>query len=306
MALSGNILARLDLNLLVAFDAVLAERSTTRAARRLGLTQPAVSHALNRLRHVLGDRLFLWGKGGMRPTPYAEQIAGPIRQALAQIEGAVGPRAFDPRAATRTVTLAIADYIASILVPPLAAHLERAAPRIDLRVRPASGPTALAALDAGEADFAIGGFTDLPDRLRMRTLFADRYVCAMWRGHPLARKRRITLADYCGSAHLLIAPSGEPTGLMDRLLARRGLGRRVAVTVNQFLVAPFVLRDTRLILTLLQRIAARYAAAADLHVVALPLAVPPVRMNLVWHQRMDRDPAHQWIRTAIADLTATL
>jgi DNA-binding transcriptional LysR family regulator len=140
----------------------------------------------------------------------------------------------------------------------------------------------------------------------MRALFADRYVCAMWRGHPLARKRRITLADYCGCDHLLIAPSGEPTGLMDRVLARRGLRRRVAVTVNQFLVAPFVLRDTRLILTLLRRIAVRYAEPAALHVVPLPLAVPPVRMTLVWHRRMDGDPAHGWIRGVVADLTAAL
>ena len=306
MALSGHPLAKLDLNLLVAFDAVLAERSVTRAAHRIGLTQPAISHALNRLRHLLKDQLFVWGRGGMRPTPYSEEIAVPIRDALKQIEASLARRDFLPASATRTVTLAMADYMASILLPVLAGRLEKAAPGIDLRVRPQSSAAALAALDLGDADFTVGGFTDLPERFRTRTLFKDRYVCAMRRGHPLARKRRVTLDEYCRFNHLLIAPSGEPTGIMDRLLARRGRSRRIAMTVNQFLVAPFVLGETDLLLTVLRRIADRYADAAGLHVTRLPIAVPAVPLNLVWHRRMAGDRAHAWMRALVAELCRPL
>lgn len=294
-------LARVDLNLLVVFDAVLAERSATRAGQRLGLTQPAISNALARLRRLLGDELFVRGSEGMRPTPRALELAVPVRQALVQLQDALEPAAFIPAEARRTFNLSMTDYTASLILPPLAQRLAATAPGVDLRLRPNTNVNAAALLDGNEIDFAIGGFPDHPARFRSLTLFEDSYVCAMRRGHPLARAA-LTLEEFVAAKHLLVTLTAEATGIVDRVLEGRGLRRRVAMTINQFLLAPLIVGHSDLIITLARRTAEGCAAVYGLHLVAVPLELPPARVMLLWHERLSRHPAHEWLRATLVDI----
>ena len=298
-------LAGIDLNLLVVFDALMQERSVTRAGRRIGMTQPAVSNALNRLRHLLKDDLFLRGPKGMRPTPRAVELAGPIRQALSQVETALMPAEFDPAKAANTFRLAMADYAASLILPPLAHRLEREAPGVDIRVRVNDNVSALGLLDRNEIDFAIGYHTDWPERFGGQVLFTETYVCVMRRGHPLARER-ITLEEFAAARHLLVTLTGEATGFVDRLLKKRGLTRRVAMTANQFLVAPLIIQTSDMIMTLALRTAARFAEVNKLHIVPVPLEPDPIALTLLWHKELSHHPAHEWMRALLADICRTV
>lgn len=294
-------LSAIDLNLLVVFDALMQERSVTRAGKRVGLTQPAVSNALNRLRHLVKDDLFLRGPKGMRPTPRALELAGPVRQALAQVEQALEPAAFNPAIATNTFRLAMADYAASLILPPLAHRLEREAPGVDIRTRHNDNIGAPALLDRNEIDFAVGYHTDWPERFDGKVLFTETYVCVMRRGHPLARER-ITLDEFANARHLLISLTGDPVGFVDRLLARRGLKRRIAMTANQFLVAPVIIQHSDMIMTLAVRTAERFAEVNDLHIVPVPLERDPIDLTLLWHKELSRHPAHEWLRNMLIEI----
>jgi DNA-binding transcriptional LysR family regulator len=293
-------LAGVDLNLLVVFDALMRERNVTRAGKRIGMSQPAMSNALNRLRHLLKDELFLRGPKGMRPTPRALEIAAPIHQALMEVDSALSPVAFDPAKATNTFRFSMADYAASLILPPLAKRLEEDAPGVDIRVRPdtLNGPQLL---DRNEIDYAIGYYTDYPERFQGLSLFEESYVCVMRRGHPLA-KEEITLKEFVEAKHLLITLTGEGTGFVDRLLQERGLKRRVAMTVNQFLVAPLVIQNSDMIMTLALRTAERFADVNNLHIAPLPLERAPMKLTLLWHEQLGRHPAHDWIRSVLVDI----
>ena len=294
-------LANVDLNLLVVFDSLMQERSVTRAGRRIGMTQPAVSNALNRLRHLVKDDLFLRGPKGMRPTPRALELAGPVRQALAQVEVALEPVAFNPATAKNTFRLAMADYAASLILPPLARCLERDAPGVDIRVRTNDNLNALGLLDRNEIDFAVGYHNEWPDRFGGQVLFTETYVCVMRRGHPLARES-ITLDEFASAEHLLITLTGEATGFVDRLLKKRGLKRRVAMTANQFLVAPLIIQNSDMIMTLALRTAERFAEVNELHIVPVPLEPDPVDLTLLWHKELIRHPAHEWMRQLLVEI----
>lgn len=294
-------LAAVDLNLLVVFDALMEERSVTRAGKRVGLTQPAVSNALARLRQLTKDDLFLRGPKGMRPTPRALELAGPVRQALHQVEQALEPAGFDPATASHTFRLAMADYAASLILPPLAHRLEREAPGVDIRTRYSDNVNAAGLLDRNEIDFAIGYHTDWPDRFDGQVLFTETYVCVMRKGHPLARET-ITLEEFAGARHLLISVTGEPVGFVDRLLARRGLKRRIAMTANQFLVAPLIIQNSDMIMTLAVRTAERFARVNNLHIVPVPLERDPIDLTLLWHKELSRHPAHEWMRGVLTEI----
>lgn len=294
-------LASIDLNLLVVFDALMQERSVTRAGRRVGLTQPAVSQALSRLRQLVKDDLFLRGPKGMRPTPRALELAGPVREALAQVERALEPVAFNPATATNSFRLAMADYAASLILPPLAHRLEHEAPAVDIRVRINDNVSALGLLDRNEIDFAIGYHTEWPERFDGQVLFRETYVCVMRRGHPLAQER-ITLEEFASARHLLITLTGEATGFVDRLLRKRGLTRRIAMTANQFLVAPLIIQNSDMIMTLALRTAERFAEVNNLHIVPVPLEPDPIDLTMLWHKELSRHPAHEWMRSLLVEI----
>lgn len=287
-------LRRLDLNLLLVFDAVMAERNVTRAAERVGLSQPALSNALTRLRGHLNDELFVRGPDGMRPTPRALELAAPIHEALASLEQALDPARFDPATSTRTFRVATNDYVATVLLPPLAARLGRAAPQVDLRVVPLGGRM-YDLLDAQEVDFGCTSVGELPERFEACEIVEDSYVVLMRPDHRLA-EGRLTLQAYARATHLLVTPRGDPRGFVDTALAQRGLTRRLGLTVNQFAAAPAIVAATDMIATIPKRAADLFGPPFGL--AQKPCPVPPPRemtvVSLVWNRRLARHPAFVW------------
>ncbi|MGK3962918.1 LysR family transcriptional regulator [Sorangium sp. So ce118] len=297
-------LAALDLNLLVVLDALLAERHVTRAAARLGMTQPACSHALGRLRRALGDPLLVRGaRGAMLPTPRAEALAPALRAALRGLASAIrGEPRFDPATARRTFRIATGDYAELVLLPPLLSLLASAAPSVDVWMMPLAltRDGVVAQLTSGAVDVVIGPpRRGWPDDLYVRPLFEERFRCVVRRDHPAARGR-LTLDRYCALSHLLVAPRGTPGSLVDDALAALGRGRRIAATVPHFLVAPHVIAATDLMATLGGRIVDATAAPLGLAALPPPLELASFSFAMIWHERTHHDPAHRWLRDQVA------
>lgn len=301
----------LDLNLLRVFDEVMSERNLTRAARNLSLTQPAVSNALRRLREALGDELVRRGGQGVEPTPRALSLWPAVREALRQLQTSLVPDEFAPAAAGDTFVLAMADATAAEIIPGLVEIVEHEAPGVSLRVVPLTTRDPRRLLDEERADLAIGYFpavlADLTARAQSDSgvafgherLYDGHYVCVMRRGHPLA-DGPLSLDAFCAARHMLVSFSGRPYGFIDEALASLGRSRRVVLTVNQFFTAGRVVTSSDL-LTVLPRHFVRTTGIADaLAVRELPLDVPIVNVDSLWHRRMQQQSAHQWLRRAVA------
>lgn len=293
-------LAGIDLNLLLVFDAMMAERSVTRAAGRIGLSQPAMSNALNRLRHHLKDELFVRGADGMMPTPRAQELAEPIRNSLSDLEEALEAASFDPLTSDRTFNVGCNDYVTCTLIPLLAAYLSEHAPELRLRLYPTTGNT-LELLDSRAIDFGISALVDIPDRFDSLTLIEDSYLVVMRKDHPLA-DRKLDLQRYAAADHLLVSPRGDAYGFVDTELTKQGLTRNVRMTVNNFSSAPPILAASTMILTIPRRIAEIHAPLHDLHVAPCPV---PSTLDyssavVVWHRKLGTHPAHIWFRDALA------
>ena len=295
-------LQSVDLNLLVVFDALMTECHVTRAADRMGLTQPAMSHALNRLRELIGDPLFVRAPRGMTPTPAALELAGPVRSILDQIETTLALHtAFDPARGNRRFTLGMSDYAAFLLLPNLAGRLGTEAPGVDLVIRHTSHVRGLAGLDNGEAELIVGNFPDPPAHLAEETLFVEDFICAARAGHPDLEEAP-DLRRFLSMRHLQVSLRGEPEGYLDDVLRRRGLKRIIGVTVGHFLLAPFTLQATDLIATEPRRLMTPMAGLLGLRLFPPPLDIPAFRVVQMWHRRYDRDPGHRWLRGVIRDL----
>jgi DNA-binding transcriptional LysR family regulator len=297
----------LDLNLLRVFDATMVEGSLTRAAATLAMTQPAVSHALKRLREHLGEELFERAAHGVRPTPRAEALWPAVRDALAALRQSLAPGDFDPARDEHQFHLAMADSTASLLAPPLVQVIEATGARANLRVLPLTTRDPTALLDSGEADLAVGFFPALITRLvalgdtahlRHQRLYDTRYVCVMRQGHPLAG-RPLALADFVAAHHLLVSFSGRPFGLVDQALAALGHKRRIVLTVNQFATAGRVVSASELLAVLPESFIGATGVAESLAVREIPLALDPVHVEMVWHLRRDADAAHRWLRQQV-------
>lgn len=299
----GMNLDAMDLNLLRVLDALLSERHVTRAARRLGLSQPATSHALSRLRSALGDPLFVRTPKGLAPTARAAELAGPLRSALAALEHVVaGGAAFDPKTARRTFHIATIDYGSFVTVPSLLEHVQREAPGIDLWVR-AVREDPWEQLASGDADVLLGPMPLTPTRasVHAKKLYDERFVCMVRKGHPRARKG-LDLETWASLSHVFVAPRGSPGGVVDQVLAEHGLSRRVALAVPHFLVAPHVVAGSDLVLTIGARVAAEFVKILPVRVFEPPVPIPGFAVNLVWHERNHHDPAQRWLREVIASL----
>ncbi len=301
-------LGSVDLNLLVALDALLEERNVTRAAARTGITQSAMSHSLARLRVVFGDELLVRGTGAMVPTMRAEALALPLRRALDEVRRALaGPAAFDPRTATAKVVVGTSDYGEIVLLPTVLARLQREAPGIGLHVVNYEGTGA--SLAQGTFDFGVAPLRPEDERpgVIARRLFGERFVCVVRKGHPLA-KRKLTLARFAAASHALISPRGKEGGFVDDALARLGLRRRVAVMVPHFLVAPHIVATTDLVLTLAARVATLLAKPLGLALLAPPpeLKLEGFAMSAIWHERTHGDPAQQWARDLFVEVAKTI
>jgi DNA-binding transcriptional LysR family regulator len=299
-------LKAVDLNLVLALDALLAERHVTRAASRLGITQSAASHALARLRDLLGDPLLVRGPGGtMVPTPRATELAPAIHRVLEDLAGVLrGQGAFDPATAKHTFRIGAADYVELVVLPRLVEHLARLAPGIDVWVH-AFSEWGDAELAAGVLDVVIG-----PPRRAARpassyekVLFEERFTCVVRKGHAL-EGARMTLPRYASANHVLVAPRGTPGSLIDDALAEHGRTRRIAVAVPHFLVVPYVIAATDMVATLPTRVAALFADTVGLVRMAPPLELAPFHMAMAWHERMHADVRHRWFREQLLAVTA--
>lgn len=293
-----------DLNLLRVFDSVMAEGSLTRAAAALAMTQPAVSHALRRLREVVGQDLFARVAHGVRPTPLAEALWPQVRGALGTLRQALAPGDFDPRRDAVQLRLAMADATAALLAPALVARIEQDQALVNLRLLPLTTRDPRRLVEGGDADLAVGFFPSLvtsivaqgqDSHLRHARLYDTRYVCVMRRGHPLA-ERALTLDDYTAAHHLLVSFSGRPHGYVDQALAALGRQRRIVLTVNQFFTAGRVVARSDLLTVLPEGFVEATGNGAELVTRELPLTLDPVHVEMIWHLRHDANPAHCWLR----------
>lgn len=287
----------LDFNLLRTLDALLDERNVTRAAERLGITQPAVSGMLTRLRESFDDPLFVRTQRGIVPTLRATELAGPIKQIISDVEMLLQPSTFDPSTAEFTMSIAATDYALQAVVVPFLAKLLVQAPSIRVAVRPIEGARIQTQFENGDVDLALmTPETALPD-LHARRLFDESYVCAMRAGHPDAVDDIIGLDRFCAANHALASYSGERFwGVTDDALAAVGQTRRVVLTVTGFLVLAEILRTTDLIAVVPRRLVAN---APGLVMRAPPIAVPGFTKIATWHERTHRNAGHRWARALL-------
>lgn len=302
-----------DLNLLKVFDEVMAERSLTKAAKRLALTQPAVSNALRRLREALGDDLLVRKGRTLEPTARGLELWPTVREALGSLQSALAPSVFDPATADNSFVLAMADATAAELMPGLVAVLGEEAPGVSLRVLPLTTRDPRKLLDGGQADLAIGHFpvalADLAARAQLgetvsflhQRLFQGEYVCVMREGHPFARGP-LSLNRYCSARHLLVSFSGHAFGFIDEALALGGRSRRVVLTVNQFFTAGKVVSNSDLLTVLPRHFIGVTGFADQLVQRELPFEVPMINVDALWHHRQDHNSAHAWLRAKVLAL----
>jgi len=298
-------LASFDLNLLVGFDALMMERSVTRAARRVGLTQSAMSNMLRRLRSLLDDDVLVRVGHEMVPTARAIQLEAPIRCALREIQGAMAPPpAFDAATSNQVFWVGLRDYMEGMFLSGLAASLGKRAPNVEVRVRRIESLDPIPQLQRGDFGLAVGYFPDLHEHLRSEHFLDDEYVVIARKRHPEVRAGAITLDRYVNSSHVLISPMGGSVGLVDQVLAAQGRTRHVALGVATFLAALPVVARTDLLCTLPRGIAEALASELRLQIMSPPIELPPTTVTLVWHERVHDDPGYRWLRQELANLVA--
>jgi DNA-binding transcriptional LysR family regulator len=294
-----NDLRRIDLNLLVILDALLSEQHVTRAAERLHLSQPAVSHALARLRDLLGDPLLVRAGSNLVPTARALELVAPLAEVLAQVQSLLAPNTFDPANTRRTFRVAMSDYGAAIILPGLIRALRREAPGIDLQISHASREGMLDGVLNGDIDVAAGVFPELPNELRSTPLFEEHYVCLLDR-ESLPANGQLDLPTYLSRPHVLLEMRGSGTPEIERTLTALRERRRVAISLPHWSVAPQFIRDTDLILTVASR-GLRDIDQQALIVVPPPFEIPPFTFVLAWHKRRGGDQALNWLNRRIEE-----
>jgi DNA-binding transcriptional LysR family regulator len=285
----------LDLNLLVVFDMVVQEKTLTRAGQRLGMSQPAVSHALARLRYVLKDELFVRTPEGMRPTPRAERMAGPVRAALRELQVTLESDEFDPSQASRNFTIAANNYAARAVIPALARRLAKLAPSIVLEVRPIGLLDVFDQLDGGRVELALTTLTEGGDRFKCVALLDDEYVALLSSDNPVAAEPELSIETFVTLPHIIITSSGDDTHFVDDALADRGLARLVSAHVPlHSLILMLIGSDALAVVP--RRVAAGLVAICPLTMRPLPFPSPRVTLSMIWHRRFDNLPAHRWLR----------
>ena len=294
-------LARLDLNLLLVFHHLLREKRVSTVATVLGMSQPAVSSALGRLRTSLGDELFLRTQHGMAPTPYALQLAEPVATALDGLQQALNVRAaFDPATSERRFTLAMTDVGEMYFLPVLMDELAEHAPGVTLNVVAVTSASLGADMASGRTDLALGLLPQLQAGFFQQALFRQPYVCLMRKGHPLAAAPSLALADFAAASHVRVIAAGTGHGRVDEALERQGLQRRIRLTVPHYVALGDVLGHSDLIATVPDRFAQRVTTPFGLTTRPLPLAVDGSVIHQFWHARLHKDPGHQWLRSMVA------
>lgn len=292
----------LDLNLLRIFDRLLAERKVSAAADALGVTQPAVSNALKRLRDITGDELFTRTSAGMQPTPFAMQIAEPISYALSTIEATFKANThFEPAISDRTFRLGLTDIGEAYLLPKLLARLADEAPNLRFNTIRTGPDTLRDAMEKGEVDIAVGLLPSLQGNFFHRRMLRQRYVLCMRSTHPLAHEQW-SKADFLKQDHVVVHAAGTGHNAIDTLMVRSGLLRRVRLTLPHFMAVGPILSESNLVATLPQSLAKILHEPYGLVSAEHPVPIPPVNIDLFWHRRQHRDPANVWLRSLMFDM----
>ncbi|MBT2325397.1 LysR family transcriptional regulator [Variovorax paradoxus] len=314
-------IGRMDLNLLKVFDAVYEDRNLLRAGRRLNLSQSAVSHALTRLRELVGDDLFVRTGKGMVPTGRAAAMASTLRDALRRIEAALGVEPFSPGQSSRQFVIAANDHVTAVIVAPLSRELQKVAPGVDLVIRPSTRLDLAEQIDLGRIDLAIGIFSQVPPRLNARTLMSQGEAMLMRKGHPASRRRKLTLQDFAKYPLVTISVGGQEEGAVEGFILERGLARqsemfdrhalqealsgieevpRLRVTVPHSLAIPALLRDSDMLSIVPTSLAKALTRTGELLLRQPPYRAGTAITRAVWHRRNDHDAAHAWLRDMVA------
>lgn len=298
-------LRAMDLNLLVIFDALMTEQNVTRAANRIPMSQPAMSNALMRLRHLFKDELFVRAAGGMAPTPRAEELGEAVRQILRRTERLMSTEiTFDPMHAERRFTARMSDLVGFLVLPPVLSELRTHAPGVTLDVLHMSPDRTLKALEADQLDFGLSMELRHSDSIRSEALFDDQMVCVMRSDHPLAQGE-LSMDQFLQAEHLRVAMSPTDIRFVDNVLADQGLARKVVANVPHWLLIPEILRETDLIAVISSKLAARFTAGA-LTVKPLPFFSAPFSWTIYWHRRNDNSIPQKWLRELIRTCCAGL
>lgn len=291
----------IDLNLLNIFNELLRRRSVSAVARALDLSQPAVSNALNRLRTLLGDELFLRTSRGMDPTPFAEMLAEPIAFALSTIHSTINQRAsFDPASSQRNFTVAMTDIGEIYFLPVLMDRLAKVAPDVTLSTVRNNAINLRDEMETGRVDLAIGLLPDLKTGFFQRRLFDQRYVCLFRQGHPFGEEG-ISLDTFSAAEHVVIVSAGTGHGKVDELIEQARIQRKVKLRVPHFVAVGHILQASDMIAVVPERFAERTAKPFGLTYVPCPVPLPEISINILWHAKNHREPGNQWLRTLIFD-----
>ncbi|MGC1060976.1 LysR substrate-binding domain-containing protein [Pantoea agglomerans] len=295
-----------DLNLLPVLLVMIEERNVTRAAERLGITQPALSNALNRLRETLNDPLFIRERYGMRPTPKAEQLAQVVGAALSSIDKVIlGQQDFDPLNATRLFTLAPNSYVEFIMMPAIVARLRSCAPGIRLRLTPFGNDVTETGVISGNTDMVLGRIVEPPDNLVVQHLMNEGLACVIRADHPLVGEN-LSAEQYEQLKHVNVLPPGRMRAGLYQALEQRGLRRQVAVSVTHFLAVPEMIAVTDYCATLPRLICQHLSRDQRLRIVPAPVDLGTFPVEMGWHARYRDDPAHRWFRTLITETAQSL
>ena len=295
-------LRQIDLNLLVIFNQLLRDRRVSLTAEKLGLSQPAVSNALKRLRVLLKDDLFVRTARGMEPTPYAMHLLEPIGYALGTLENALNQRdTFNPSTSERVFTLSLTDIGEIYFMPTLMKTLSRVAPHVRISTLRHNEGHLREDMESGNVDLAVGLLPSLTTGFFQRRLFKQRYVCIFRKGHPTA-KNPITLEQYKSLPHVGVTSANTGHGEVDEWMLKKGIQRQMQLQVPHFVAVGHILQSSNLIATVPERFAQRCEGPFQLLTSPLPVKLPDIAINLFWHGKYNRDPANMWLRQLMVDL----
>lgn len=292
----------LDLKLLVVFEAMLAARNVTLAAESIGMTQPAMSTYLGKLRKVMGDPLFVRTSRGMEPTPFAVELSEPIRNAMQLLRQTLNrDKHFDAATSTRTFNLVMTDIGERVFLPTLLQRLTKVAPLVSIRTVQLPVSEMREALESGEMDLAVGFIPKLSAGFYQQRLFTRSYVCVVRTDHPTIGDR-LSLKQFLAASHAVVSAPGTGHEVVERVLAEKDLARKVALRVTHFLAIPLIVANTDLIVTIPEMLAESYLPAGNIKILQPPIKLPSYAIKQHWHERYHDDPANQWLRELIRDL----
>ncbi len=300
--MSKSNISSFDLNLLLIFDALMKERSVTRAGLMLGMSQPSVSAALRRLRADIGDPLFVKTRTGMEPTRYAVALHPSITQGLAMLKsGLLGSSPFDPALESRDFKLLLSDIGQVLYLPRLMMRLRNLAPLSTITVVQVPRDRYRDSLESGEVDLALGYLPQLGSTFYQRRILQDTFVCLASNAHPRIGKK-ISLKRFCAESHIAIAPSGVAPNLLEQTLQSLRIRREVVLKIPSFLAAPPIVRDTELLASVPSMTVKAMSPVAGVRQMPLPFATPFFTVNQYWHQRQHNDKGNQWLRNLISEV----